>query len=130
MGILVVTNRFELGMLDESITKTRGLAIGSPEMYDAQNLFAEYVNRPFHRACVEIHTDNTYESEHKNFYYRKALDVLSRGNHFVATPMIHWGSYVFQEGDHIMVIKTNYDPVFSGDDFDPEFHIKVYLFSF
>lgn len=130
MGILVVTNRFELGMLDESITKTRGLAIGSPEMRGAQNLFAEYVNRSFHRVCVEIHTDNTYESEHKNFYYRKALQTLSRGNSYIATPMIHWGSYVFQEGDHIMVIKTYYDHVFSGEDFDTEFHTKVYLFSF
>lgn len=130
MGILVVTNRFELGMLDESITKTRGLAIGSPEMRDAQNLFAEYVNRQYHNVYVEMYSKGTYESNHETFFYHKSLNILARRQVFFINPTFNYTSHIFEEGDHIMVIKTSYDPVFTEEDFDTDLHVKVYLFSF
>ena len=129
MGILVITNRFELGLLDESITKARGLAISKPEMQDAQLLFEEYTRRPHHSACVEMHTDGTYENEQQNTHYQKVLEELSHGNYSLVKPMIHWGSYIFQEEDHIMVIEISY-PLFSEEIFLQTKHAKIYLLSF
>lgn len=130
MGILIVTNQFELGMLDESLTKTRGLAIGSPEMYDAQNLYAEYRNRDYHRVIIEARNNHTYQGEHEDFYYRKALHRLSRGNGYtLSSERFDYGSYTFQEDDHLMVIRCTHDPIFSDPEFE-ELSTKIYLFSF
>ena len=131
MGILIITNRFELGMLDESLTKTRGLAIGSPELYDLQTLYAEYRGRKYHNVHTELFSTGSYEDGHKAHYYGIALEHISRGNGvLVNTAMFPYSSHVFNEGDHIMVVTTNYDPVYSGEDFAMDLHCKIYLLSF
>lgn len=131
MGILVITNRFELGMLDESIVKTRGLAIGCPELYDLQTLYAEYRNRPHHQVYVEMYSKGTYEDSHKIYYYSAALEHIHRGNGmFINTSPFLYSSHIFDEGDHIMVVTTSYDPVYSDEKFDMDVHCKIYLLSF
>ena len=130
MGILVITNKFELGMIEETCILARGMAVSMPENQDIVNLIKEYVDRDYHLIHAHFQNRGTYESAHEGFYFRKALSRFARPTNLLLHPSpFQFGSHIFTEGDHIMIIQNTYDPVFSEDEFDINW-MKTYLLSF
>ena len=129
MGMLIITRKFELGMLNETLVKTTGLAMSSPDMDDARRLYQEYMQRPEHSVFFEMDSDNTYQGDHERYYYARALERLTNTKTFHPLNKFAFNSFTFKEDDHLMVIKCSHDPIFSSPEFKEE-NTKIYLFSF
>lgn len=130
MGILVITNKFELGMIEETCVFPKGLAISMPERQDTINLIKEYMTTRHELLHVHFQNRGTYESSHEGFYFRKAVEHLTYPAKILMQPSpFPFTSHIFGERDHILILQNCYDPVFSEDEFSFDF-IKTYLISF
>jgi len=125
MALLVVTNKFQISMLNDSLGKARGLAMGMPEKQDVLNLVKEFNSRAFYEIEFSYCPAPThYEDGHRREHFMEALDSIN---------LKYWErqftSHKFEEGDHILVLNTDvYDPIFSdGSVLD---HLYFYLISF
>lgn len=130
MGHLIITNKFELGMIEETCNPTKGLAIGLLEEQDVKNLIKEYFVRDYHKIHVHFQSKGTYESAHEGFYFRKALNQLTDPERLMMHPSpFPFTSHVFGDKDHILILQNTYDVIFSEEEFCFDF-IKAYLISF
>jgi len=130
MRHLVVTNKFELGMIEETCCFPTGLAISMPERQDVINLLKEFKEKDNRRLHIHFQNRGTYESSHEGFYFRKAIAHLSYPEKFyIDNSPFPFNSHIFTNDDHIMILQNCYDPVFSEDEFSYDF-IKAYLISF
>ena len=130
MGHLIITNKFELGMIEETCNPTKGVAIGMPEKQDIQNLIKEYFVRDYHKIHVHFQARGTYESSHEGYYFREAINHLTYPERLMMHPSpFPFTSHIFGDKDHILILQNCYDPVFSEDEYSFDF-IKTYLISF
>jgi hypothetical protein len=127
MALLVITNKLQITMLDDSLGNARGVAIGSPEKQDVINLVKEFYTKPNREILFSYCPAPTYyEDGHARNNFMTALDSIG---------LKYWqnqfSSHKFEEGDHILVLHTDsYDPVFSDKDDTVLDQLAFYLISF
>ena len=128
MAKLVITNKFELGMLAETVYKTRGLAMGMYEFDDATKLIKHF-HKHGHGIVTEFRRSNDhYRSDHERYFYQKVLHEIFGKISLLMSE--HNYSEAFEEGDYLMVVKITHDPIYTDADIELQDTTSIYLLSF
>lgn len=127
MNKMVVTNKFELEMLGETVFDGSTVKMGIYN-FPSMREFIERFSLLNNEVIIEFRVRNdSYRTDHERYYYQKVLKELF-GNSWQVTAFNYLES--FKKGDCLVAINISHDPIYTDSEMSLQDTTSIYLLEF